>query len=178
MLKNRKIRYLTVLSIAATLLLLVMNAGPVLAHCQIPCGIYGDQMRFDLLAEHITTIEKSMKQIEALSADPAKNANQLIRWVNNKDDHCLEFEEIITYYFLQQRIKPVDPGADGYDDYLEKLRRCHNLLLHTMKSKQTTDLAHIEALRSNLEAFRNSYFTKEELAHAAHHHGSDGSHAH
>ena len=33
------------------------------SHCQIPCGIYNDQMRFDTIAEHITTIEKSMKLI-------------------------------------------------------------------------------------------------------------------
>ncbi|MDY6953871.1 MAG: superoxide dismutase [Ni], partial [Thermodesulfobacteriota bacterium] len=33
------------------------------AHCEIPCGIYDDQMRIDMIAEHITTIEKSMKQI-------------------------------------------------------------------------------------------------------------------
>ena len=32
------------------------------AHCQIPCGIYGDQTRFTLMHEHVTTTEKSMKQ--------------------------------------------------------------------------------------------------------------------
>ena len=33
------------------------------AHCEIPCGIYDDEMRFGMMAEHITTIEKSIKQI-------------------------------------------------------------------------------------------------------------------
>ena len=45
-------------------------------HCQIPCGIYDDAARFTLLKEHVTTIEKSMKSIDALSADATKNANQ------------------------------------------------------------------------------------------------------
>ena len=34
------------------------------AHCQIPCGIYDDKMRFTMMAEHVTTIEKSMNQME------------------------------------------------------------------------------------------------------------------
>ena len=31
------------------------------AHCEIPCGIYGDSVRIALIYEHITTVEKSMK---------------------------------------------------------------------------------------------------------------------
>ncbi len=26
------------------------------AHCEIPCGIYDDEMRINMIAEHITTI--------------------------------------------------------------------------------------------------------------------------
>ena len=37
------------------------------SHCQIPCGIYGDEARFNMITEHITTVEKSMKLIESLS---------------------------------------------------------------------------------------------------------------
>ena len=66
-------------------------------------------MRFKILDEHITTIEKSMKQIATLSANPGKNANQLTRWVMNKEKHADAFAEIITAYFLQQRIKSVNP---------------------------------------------------------------------
>lgn len=36
------------------------------AHCQIPCGIYDDAARFKALAEHITTIEKSITEIGTL----------------------------------------------------------------------------------------------------------------
>ena len=31
-------------------------------HCQVPCGIYGDEMRFEMMDEDIDTIEKSMKK--------------------------------------------------------------------------------------------------------------------
>ena len=43
------------------LLLVFMGSGFLYSHCQVPCGIYGDPTRFQLMAEHVTTIEKSMK---------------------------------------------------------------------------------------------------------------------
>jgi len=54
------------------------------AHCEIPCGIYDDQMRIRFIAEDITTIEKAMKQIDELSAKVPLNYNQLVRWISNK----------------------------------------------------------------------------------------------
>ena len=71
--------------ISTTVLLLLVISSSVFAHCQVPCGIYGDKTRFDMLREHITTVEKSMNQIKKLSADAANNMNQLVRWVNNKE---------------------------------------------------------------------------------------------
>ena len=54
-------------SIVTTLLLIALIFPTLLsAHCEIPCGIYGDKMRIHMLKEHITTIEKSMKQIAEL----------------------------------------------------------------------------------------------------------------
>jgi len=79
------------------------------SHCQVPCGIYGDDTRFTLIAEHITTIEKSMNQIEALSKEQHPNWNQIVRWVVNKEDHADQLTEIVTFYFLAQRVKPADP---------------------------------------------------------------------
>jgi len=68
----------------------------VFSHCEIPCGIYDDQMRLNMLAEHITTIEKSMKEIQALSAEGNKNYNQLVRWIVNKEKHSDDFSDIVT----------------------------------------------------------------------------------
>ena len=65
-----------------TFLIFVSNAG---AHCQIPCGIYDDQLRANLIAEHTTTIEKSMQQIIDLGKASPVNYNQLVRWVSNKE---------------------------------------------------------------------------------------------
>jgi nickel superoxide dismutase len=146
----------------AMLLLLALPATAV-AHCEIPCGIYDDAMRYDLLEEHIATIEKSMNQIKALSAESEKNHNQLVRWITNKDKHAEKFQEIVWQYFLTQRIKPTeaDTGAD-YQDYQKHLELYHRMLVHAMKCKQTVDLEHVEVLRSLVAKSRELYFKPHE----------------
>ena len=122
------------------------------AHCEVPCGIYDDQMRINMIAEHITTIEKSMKQIVELGEKKPMNHNQISRWVMNKEHHANELQHIVTQYFMTQRIK-FDTGK-----YSEKLTLLHKLLVYAMKCKQTTDLSQIATLRSVLKEFQGLYF--------------------
>ena len=122
------------------------------AHCEIPCGIYDDQARTKLIAEHATTIEKSMKQIMELSKAKPVNYNQLVRWVSNKETHASEIQHIIAQYFLTQRIKP------DQKNYTEKLTVLHKMLVTAMKCKQTTELSHVNALRAHLKEFETLYF--------------------
>jgi len=131
------------------------------SHCQVPCGIYGDEARFDMIAEHITTIEKSMKMIETLSAQKKPNMNQVVRWVNNKDKHADELSHIVTYYFMAQRVKlPALGDAKAHNEYVKKLTLLHEMLVYTMKTKQTTDLGNVDKLRSSSDEFRKVYFSK------------------
>jgi len=129
------------------------------AHCEIPCGIYGDDTRITLLNEHIATVEKSMKQIEALSADAAANQNQITRWVMNKESHCNEIQEIVTQYFMTQRVKPVAADADAAAKakYVKQLTLLHEMLVFAMKSKQTTDTANTDKLRTLVHDFSHVY---------------------
>ena len=146
-------------------------AVPAFAHCQIPCGIYGDEMRFFIIEEHITTIEKSMNQIKELSYAADQNVNQLARWVNNKEDHADALVEIVTQYFLSQRIKPADSGdKKAYADYTNKLTLLHKIMVHSMKAKQTTDQEHIDALRALTKEFKIAYLGKEAVKHLEEHH--------
>jgi nickel superoxide dismutase len=75
-----------IFSILAVLLPLSFSISNVNAHCEIPCGIDDDQLRTQLIAEHATTIEKSMKQIMALSKANPTNNNQMVRWVSSKEN--------------------------------------------------------------------------------------------
>jgi nickel superoxide dismutase len=153
------------IAVSAFVALAVLPAQLALAHCQVPCGIYGDETRFVTLEEHITTIEKSMNQINELSAAGNKNYNQIVRWVNNKETHADELTEIVTYYFLAQRIKPT---ADQYE---EKLTLLHGLIVSSMKAKQTTDLANVASLRKGVSDFRTLYLGKTGVAHLGSGHG-------
>ena len=138
----------------------------MIAHCQIPCGIYGDMTQIDLLREDIATVEKSMKQIVDLSKEPAANMNQIVRWINNKEEHCGNIQEKVASYWMTQRIKPAAPSDEAaYRKYTAQITTLHAMLVSAMKAKQTTDLAHVEDLRKQVDALAGSYFSKEDLEH-------------
>ena len=132
--------------------LLFVFMGYASAHCEIPCGIYGDRARIDLIAEHITTIEKSMKQIQELQKTTPLNYNQITRWVMNKEKHATDIQVIVSQYFLTQRIKP------DSENYQDKLVLLHKMLIEAMHCKQTTDLEKPSGLRKLLNEFSNLYF--------------------
>jgi len=130
---------------------LVFAASQAAAHCEIPCGIYDDEMRIRMISEHITTIEKSMNEIKKLEKENPLNYNQLIRWVVNKEEHADKLQEIVTQYFMTQRIK-----TDA-EEYVKKLELLHKMLVQAMKCKQTIDLEHVETLRKLLKEFQDLY---------------------
>ncbi len=149
------------LIVFAVISIVALSARGVLAHCEVPCGIYGDETRIALLREHIITVEKSMKMIRTLSAEDEVNYNQLIRWVNNKEKHAEEIQHIVYQYFMTQRIKPATgPGAE-YDEYIAKITLLHELLIKAMKSKQTLEQEQIDEMRALVDKFEGLYFKKE-----------------
>lgn len=147
---------------AVVLAMSLLFPKPVFSHCEIPCGIYGDEMRFDMIEEHITTIEKAMKVILELSKEKDKNYNQLVRWIDNKEQHAQEIQFIVYQYFMTQRVKPVDrKDTDKYERYVKQLALLHQMLIYAMKAKQTTDLDNVRELRSLLNSFATAYFGPE-----------------
>jgi hypothetical protein len=138
-----------------TLAVFALGSAPAFAHCQIPCGIYGDQRVVSEMEEHIMTVEKGMNQINELSKDPGANANQLTRWVINKDEHAQEIQQIALDYFLAQRVKLDEAESESYN---KKLALLHQIIVYSMKCKQTTDLANVEALKKSLAEFKALYF--------------------
>ena len=125
------------------------------AHCEIPCGIYDDEMRIKIINEHIVTVEKSMKQIIELEKEKHHNSNQLVRWIMNKERHADEIQEIVSQYFMTQRIKL------GMENYEKQLGLLHQMLIYSMKCKQTTDLNNVNKLKSIVDDFEALYFKKK-----------------
>ena len=140
------------------------------AHCEMPCGIYNDELRVEMLKEHFQTIEKAMKKIEELQSAEVINYNQLVRWINTKEEHAKLIQEIAEQYFLTQRVKFADPSeGEKYEKYITQLTSMHQLIVYAMKSKQTTDVANVEAMSKALTVFEDSYFGE-------HRHNADGTH--
>lgn len=135
--------------VSSIILFGVLKAG---SHCEIPCGIYDDKARIDMITEHIVTIEKAMNEIVELQSTKTLNYNQITRWIMNKERHATEIQDIISQYFMAQRIKP---GADKYE---KKLVLLHKILISAMKCKQTTDLTHASSLKTFLKEFQTIYF--------------------
>ena len=155
-----------VFSAVITAAVLLGFAHPAFSHCEVPCGIYGDEVRFYIIEEHINTIEKSMKMIVELSKEQNKNYNQLVRWINNKEQHANYIQDVVGQYFMTQRIKPADEeDAQKYKKYVEKITLLHKMLICSMKAKQTTDLVNAEELRILLTSFRTAYFGAEHIEH-------------
>ncbi len=141
-----------------TLLFTLFLSNTVYGHCEIPCGIYGDSLRIAMIKEHIGTVEKSMKQIKLLSQENSINYNQIVRWVTNKDEHAKKIQDIVSQYFLHQRIKLIDSNNEMYEKYITNLTLLHQILVYSMKAKQSTDLDIIDKLNETVSSFEESYF--------------------
>ena len=136
---------------------LLLSLAPLNAHCQIPCGVYDDTMRVKMIEEHTLTILKSMNYIASNQSDLEKQ-NQVTRWIINKEEHAQEIQNIISEYFLTQRIKLKSDSKENKDLYHAQLASLHNILLDAMKCKQTLDTNNTTSLLENLNKFVNLYF--------------------
>jgi len=144
-------------------IVLILSRPGLYPHCEVPCGIYNDELRFTMIAEHIQTIEKAIQQINQLSEESPQNMNQIVRWVVNKEKHAEEIQHIISQYFLTQRIKgPDKEDGKAVENYLQKLTYCHQILIDTMKTKQAADPANVEMLKSSVEGFKRLYLADKK----------------
>lgn len=148
---------LTTTLLAASALLLVQAPWNLLAHCQVPCGIYGDQLRFEAMLEDQKTIAKAGTELakHAGEAMTALSANQMARWAVTKEEHAQKIQDTIAAYFMAQRIKADDP------QYSAKLTAAHMVMTAAMKTKQDPSAEVAEALKSAIFDFYRAYEGKE-----------------
>ncbi len=158
--KNYIATSLTLLCLTAgiTAFLWTANPKPAAAHCQVPCGIYDDSARITRLREDATTIAKAIDNIQKLSGSTdAQSINQMIRWVNTKEQHASHIISVVAEYFLTQKVKPVAKGAEGYEAYLQELADHHGVMSAAMKTKQKPEAAAVEALNKAIDALSGHY---------------------
>lgn len=130
-----------------------------MAHCQVPCGIYGDQLRFEQMLEDQHTIAKAQAQINEMTEGEitAQKVNQMARWVAAKEDHATKIQNTIAAYFMAQRIK-----ADN-KNYVKQLTAAHAVMVAAMKCKQSADPETAEMLEKKIFDLYRAYEGKEPV---------------
>ena len=144
-----------------TITAFLFNGEVVLAHCQVPCGIYDDALRIIRIKEDFQTIDKSISKINDLSksSDPL-TLNQINRWVTTKENHASNIQKVVSEYFLTQRIK-----VEDNEQYLSQLTNLHKILVTAMKCKQTVNRHHVSDGIELIDKFCKSYFDDHDLEH-------------
>jgi len=115
-------------------LITLLGQAPLNAHCQMPCGIYNDQMVYDQVNQFYKTVYKGVMAMKNNKLETVEDKNQFVRWVMTKERLCNETAEIITKFFLQQKLKPDD------EDTKPLILSAHKLLFLLVAIKQTVDV--------------------------------------
>ncbi|HJO95429.1 MAG TPA: superoxide dismutase [Ni] [Victivallales bacterium] len=141
----------------ATLIVIavIFAVNSAYSHCQVPCGIYDDDLVFKEMILDTTTIKKSIKEIEKLSATKPINYNQIIRWTEEKSRSANSIINNASNYFLAQRIKTTDKN------YIDELKLLHSIIVNAMKTKQSLDKLNIENLSKNIKDFESLYNSRQ-----------------
>lgn len=150
------------ISTLAVAALLSVGARQADAHCQVPCGIFADQLRFEAMLEDQATIAKAnvemAKHLESMQDNPTALAvNQISRWVTTKEAHAVKIQETIAQYFMAQKIKP----GDDQDAYVKKLTAAHAVMQAAMKAKQDPSDEVAAKLKTSILDFYRAYEGKE-----------------
>ena len=134
------------------------------AHCQMPCGIYHDEIVFAQIDQYIETMTKSLNVLADNKFSNPQERGTFVRWVALRDSNSDEMASLITTYFLQQKIKVGEEGTP------EKLASAHKLLVDLMHIKQQIDNKAVDTFREDWQRFKN-------LMHPEHtHEGAPHSH--
>ncbi len=152
----------SLLALPTLLLFAVTTLLPqnVSAHCEVPCGIYDDQLRFQSMLEDATTVGKAVDELAKLVTEMAESAtplavNQASRWVAAKEDHATKIQQTVAQYFLTQRIKP------DAENYVDQLKAAHAVMQAAMKAKQDPSTEKATALRESILNLYRAYEGKE-----------------
>ncbi len=125
-------------------------------HCQVPCGIFDDPAMVGEIKQHAVTIRKAMIQSKDLHATAdLQGINQIVRWINTKEDHCSKIIGTVADYCLCQRVKKEVFASDA--DYVEALKAHHAVMQAAMKAKQTMDPAACDALDQAIDDMAKMY---------------------
>jgi ubiquitin-small subunit ribosomal protein S27Ae len=127
-------------------------------HCQVPCGIFDDPAVVAQIKQDAVTIRKAIVQGNELHATAGGDIlamNQMVRWINTKEEHCKHIISTIAEYCLCQRVKKEVFKSD--EDYVQALKAHHAVMQSAMKAKQSMAVAACDDLDHAIEDFAKMY---------------------
>lgn len=126
----------------------MLSQSSLPAHCQMPCGIYHDEMVYDQIDQYVETMVKGVSVLEDNKFKNIQDYNVATRWILEKENASNEIAEVITEYFLQQKIKP------GEEDTVKRVVSAHKLLFYLVQIKQLVDLRAVNDFYEEWEKFK------------------------
>lgn len=127
---------------------LLFAQSTLLSHCQMPCGIYHDDMVFDQIDQYIETMAKGISVMNDNKFKTVHDYNELTRWIMLKEESSDDVATVLTEFFLQQKIKP------GEDDTQKKITSAHKLLFLLVAVKQNADMKILNDFYEEWERFK------------------------
>lgn len=118
------------------------------AHCQMPCGIYHDEMVFDQVDQYIETMVKGLTVLTDNKFNTLQDHNEFVRWIIQKDKASDEIAQVFLTYFLQQKIKP------GEEDTTKRVLSAQKLLFLLVQIKQLVDMKVLYDFYEEWEKFK------------------------
>ncbi len=121
-------------------------------------GIFDDPAIVAEVKQCVETIKKSCVQFTELHSTASGSPlamNQMIRWINTKEEHAKKIITIVSEYCLCQRVKKEVFESDA--DYVEALKAHHAVMQCAMKAKQSVDAAVVENLEKAVGNFAKMY---------------------
>ena len=74
--------------------------------------------------------------------------------------HADKLNDVITYYFMAQRVKPKLTDNPEYNNYVSQVTLLHEMLIYSMKTKQSLETENISKLKTLLKDFQKAYLQK------------------
>merc|ERR1719468_203560 len=111
-----------------------------------------------MMIEDAGTIRKAVHQTAELhKTGSLQDVHQMSRWIATKEDHAGKIMHTIGDYFMAQKVKK---DLLSEKEYLEVLALLHSVMVAAMKTKQSSELAAVDALDAALKALEPLYSSK------------------
>jgi nickel superoxide dismutase len=134
--------------------------GNLNAHCQMPCGIYNDQMIYDQVDQYFETMAKAVHYLKNHNSNNLQDKNQFVRWILTKEKESDEVARTLTTFFLQQKVSPSDEP-----ETTALVKSLHKLLFLLVQIKQTIDLEIVHEFGKEWDHFKQLFHPEMECHH-------------